>query len=151
MGANNPNYQVIATDYTSYAVVYSCTNLFFTNISKFFLRNWHIKAQCVKGLLHRCLNGAIGRSLMFVCSSLFLKVAMTNIIKRVEGLYCKRPIQCLASSEILTPHPLTARRVCTSLPMVWGEEILAGWRGGGGSIVRKTLDTALYSLYVSAS
>jgi hypothetical protein len=36
MGANNPNYQVIATDYTSYAVVYSCTNLFFTNISKFF-------------------------------------------------------------------------------------------------------------------
>ncbi len=23
----------------------------------------------------------------------------------VEGLYCKRPIQCLASSEILTPHP----------------------------------------------
>jgi hypothetical protein len=36
MGANNPNYQVIATDYTSYAVVYSCTNLFFTNISEFF-------------------------------------------------------------------------------------------------------------------
>jgi hypothetical protein len=25
----------------------------------------------------------------------------------VERLYCKRPIQCLASSEILTPHPLT--------------------------------------------
>jgi hypothetical protein len=23
----------------------------------------------------------------------------------VEGLYCKRPIQCLASSEILTPPP----------------------------------------------
>jgi hypothetical protein len=22
----------------------------------------------------------------------------------VEGLYCKRPIQCLTSSEILTPH-----------------------------------------------
>ncbi len=31
----------------------------------------------------------------------------------VEGLYCKRPIQCLASSKILTPHPLTAWRVCT--------------------------------------
>ncbi len=31
----------------------------------------------------------------------------------VEGFYCKRPIQCLASSEILTPHPLTARPVCT--------------------------------------
>ncbi len=23
----------------------------------------------------------------------------------MEGLYCKRPIHCLASSEILTPHP----------------------------------------------
>jgi hypothetical protein len=35
----------------------------------------------------------------------------------VEGLlYCKRPIQCLASSEILTPHPLTARRVCCTPP-----------------------------------
>jgi hypothetical protein len=43
----------------------------------------------------------------------------------VEGVYCKRPIQCLASSEILTPHP--------------------GWRGVGGSIVRKTPDIALYS------
>jgi len=30
-----------------------------------------------------------------------------------------------------------------------GEDKLAGWRGGGGSIVRKTLDTALYSIYVS--
>jgi hypothetical protein len=27
-----------------------------------------------------------------------------NSISGVEGLYCKRPIQCLASSEILTPH-----------------------------------------------
>jgi hypothetical protein len=35
----------------------------------------------------------------------------------VEGLYCKRSIQCLASSEILTPHPLTARRVCN--PRLW--------------------------------
>jgi hypothetical protein len=34
----------------------------------------------------------------------------------VEGLYCKRPIQCLACSEILTPHPLTAQRVCTVYP-----------------------------------
>jgi hypothetical protein len=29
------------------------------------------------------------------------------------------------------------------------EDTLAGWRGGGGSIVRKTPDTALYSIYVS--
>ncbi len=29
------------------------------------------------------------------------------------------------------PHPLTARRVCT---LVSGDDSLAGWRGGGGSI-----------------
>jgi hypothetical protein len=29
-----------------------------------------------------------------------------------------------------------------------GEDTLAGWRGGGGSIVRKTPDTALYSTYI---
>jgi hypothetical protein len=60
----------------------------------------------------------------------------------VEELYCKRPIQCLASSEILTPHPLTARRVCTRPPLVRGEDTLARGRGGG-------VDTALYSIYVS--
>jgi hypothetical protein len=54
----------------------------------------------------------------------------------------------MASSEILTPHPLTARRVCTPPPLVWGEETLAGWRGGRGSIVRKRSDTALYAIYV---
>ncbi len=40
-------------------------------------------------------------------------VAMSTF---VEGLYCKRPIQCLASSEILTPHPLTAQGECTPPP-----------------------------------
>jgi hypothetical protein len=30
-----------------------------------------------------------------------------------------------------------------------GEDTLAGWRGGGGSIFWKTPDTALYSTYVS--
>jgi hypothetical protein len=34
-------------------------------------------------------------------------------------------------------------------PLVRGEDTLAGWRGGGGSIVRKMPDTALYSIYVS--
>jgi hypothetical protein len=34
-------------------------------------------------------------------------------------------------------------------PLVQEEDTLAGWRGGGGSIVRKTPDTALYSIYVS--
>ncbi len=50
----------------------------------------------------------------------------------IERLYGKRPIQCLASSKILTPHPLTARRVCTHPPLVRREDTLAGWRGGWG-------------------
>ncbi len=33
IGANTPNYQVISTDYTNYALVYSCTNLFFAHMS----------------------------------------------------------------------------------------------------------------------
>jgi hypothetical protein len=65
----------------------------------------------------------------------------------VEGSYCKRPIRCLASSEILTPPP--RRQASVYLPTFGAEDTLAGWRGGGGSIVWKTLDTALYSIYVS--
>jgi hypothetical protein len=70
----------------------------------------------------------------------------------VEGLYCKRPFQCLASSEILTPQILNARRVHVyPPPLVRGEDTdtLARGREGGGSIVRKTPETALYSIYVS--
>ncbi len=68
-----------------------------------------------------------------------------------EGLYWKRPIQCPASSKYWPPHPLTAPWVCTPPPppLVWGENALAGWIGGGGSIFWKTPDTALYSTYVS--
>ncbi len=49
----------------------------------------------------------------------------------VERLYFKRPILCLASSKILTPTPLAARRVYAP-PLVRGEDTLAGWRGGWG-------------------
>ena len=35
------------------------------------------------------------------------------IVGTVEELNCKRPIQCLAPSKMLTHHPLTARWVCT--------------------------------------
>jgi hypothetical protein len=45
--------------------------------------------------------------------------------------------------------PFTARRVCTPPLLARGDDTLAGWRGGGGSIVRKTPDTALHSIYVS--
>ncbi len=70
----------------------------------------------------------------------------------VEGLYCKRPNQCLASSKILTPHPLTARRVCTPPPPAFGagEDKLAGWRGGGGQYFgRRRHCSVLYNTYVS--
>ncbi len=72
---------------------------------------------------------------------------MTGIVTRgrnEEGLYCKRPIQCLASID---PPPPQRPRGESSL--LWGEDTLAGWRGGGGLIFRKTTDTALYSIYVS--
>ncbi len=53
----------------------------------------------------------------------------------VEGLYCKRPIQCLASSKILTLHP--PHRPASVYPPA------------SGSIFWKTSYTALYSTFVS--
>jgi hypothetical protein len=57
--------------------------------------------------------------------------------RKVILLYCKRPIQYLASSEILTPTPsLPGECMCTCVypppPLVRGEDTLAGGRGGGG-------------------
>ncbi len=78
-----------------------------------------------------------------------------KIFTTVEGLYCKRPIQCLASSEILRNIDLPSPHRSASVwvpPRLWcgqGVDTLAGRRGGGGSIVRKTPDTVLYSIYVS--
>jgi hypothetical protein len=45
--------------------------------------------------------------------------------------------------------PPTGRRVCNPAFGAGGQDTFAGWRGDGGSIVRKTPDTALYSTYVS--
>jgi hypothetical protein len=55
--------------------------------------------------------------------------------------------------KILIPHPhpppLPGECVPPPPPLVRGEDTLAGRRGGGGSIVWKTLDcTALYSIYL---
>jgi hypothetical protein len=49
----------------------------------------------------------------------------------------------MASSEIVTPHPLTARRVC--IPLAFGTGVGHTRRvergvGGGGSIVRSSED-----------
>jgi len=49
----------------------------------------------------------------------------------------------------IDPPPPHRRASVNPPPLVRGEDTLAGWRGGGGSIVRKMPDTALYSLYVS--
>jgi hypothetical protein len=50
----------------------------------------------------------------------------------IEGLYCKRPIQCQASSEILPPTPSPPGECVPPPPLVRGEDTLAGWRGGVG-------------------
>jgi hypothetical protein len=52
------------------------------------------------------------------------------IFPTVERLYCKRPIQCLASSKILTPPTPTLPGEC--VPLVWGEDTLARGREGWG-------------------
>ncbi len=71
-----------------------------------------------------------------------------QIDETVEGLNCKSPIQCLASSKILTPQP-PHRSVSVSPSPAFGA-------GGGhtrwverGWGVNITPDTALYSTYVS--
>ncbi len=56
---------------------------------------------------------------------------------------------CTGVFRNIDPLPLTVRRMCTPPPLVRGEDTLAGGRGGGGSIVRKPPDTALYSINVS--
>jgi hypothetical protein len=52
--------------------------------------------------------------------------------------------------RIIDPPPPPPYRPASVYPppLVRGEDTLAEWRGGGGSIVRKTPDTALYSIYV---
>ncbi len=69
--------------------------------------------------------------------------------EKVEGLYCKRPIQCLASSAILTPHPSPPGECVTPAFGAGGGHTRWVERGGVGSIVRKVRDTALYSIYLS--
>jgi hypothetical protein len=50
------------------------------------------------------------------------------------------------------PTPLSAGRVCSVYPppLLRGEDPLAGYRGGWGSIFWKTQDTALYSTFIES-
>jgi hypothetical protein len=54
----------------------------------------------------------------------------------------------MASSEILTPHPLTTRRVCTPQPLVWGEDTLAGWVETGWGVNSSEDARHCYVLYI---
>jgi hypothetical protein len=59
--------------------------------------------------------------------------------------YCKRAILFLSSSKILTPIPLSARRVCTPRLCCGGRPDSPGGEGGGGSIFWKTREIGLPS------
>jgi hypothetical protein len=79
-----------------------------------------------------------------------LKIRAQVNITTVERFYCKRPILCMASSKILTPHPLTARRggecvVCTPPPLVGGRTNSLK-RGVGGQYFGRR-QTQLCNLY----
>ncbi len=62
-------------------------------------------------------------------------IDFSNIALTLEGLYCKRPIQSLASSKLLTPHPLTARQVCTPPYCAGGGQTRWVERGWGVDIL----------------
>ncbi len=74
----------------------------------------------------------------------------TCIVCAVERLYCKRPIQCLASSKTLTPHPPPPGEC---LPPAFGEgrtHSLGGKGGWGVNILEDVRHSSvLYSTYVS--
>jgi hypothetical protein len=72
----------------------------------------------------------------------------SNIAWTVEGLYCKRPIQSLASSKLLTPHPLTARRVCILPPYGAGGGQTRWVERGWGGKIWKMADIAHAVLYI---
>jgi hypothetical protein len=50
----------------------------------------------------------------------------------VDGLYCKRPIQCLASSEILTPTPSPPGECVPARLWCGGRTHSLGGEGVGG-------------------
>ncbi len=67
----------------------------------------------------------------------------------VEGLYCKRPIQCLASSELLTPPPPGE-----CVPRLWcgGRTHSLGGEGvGGQQFGRRQALLCTLHIYVSSS
>ncbi len=71
----------------------------------------------------------------------------------VEGLYCKRPTQCLASSEILTPQPSPPGE-CVPLPPAFGAGgVLCGVWGRNGIVYVRNKEQVLevYFVYLHLS
>jgi hypothetical protein len=77
-------------------------------------------------------SGGSKKTLVGLVLGFFLYMYYFSLLELVEGLYCKRPIQCLASSDLLTPHPLTARRVCISRLWCGGRTHSLEGEGVGG-------------------
>jgi hypothetical protein len=88
-------------------------------------------------------------TMSFSEEELWIKHNCVNIHTAVEGLYCKRPTQCLAPSKILTLHPLTASRVFTP-HRLWcrGRTHSLGGEGVGGQYFgrRQTLLCTLHTV-----
>ena len=60
------------------------------------------------------------------------------ILVALEGLYCKRPILCLASSKILTPSPHPPHRPASVYPSAFGGH--TPWVERGGGVVNSLVD-----------
>jgi hypothetical protein len=75
-----------------------------------------------------------------------VSIDISHILYPIERLYCKRPIQCLASPKILTPHPPTGRRVCTPRLWCWVRTYSLGGKGVGWHFGRR--QTQLCILYI---
>ncbi len=70
-------------------------------------------------------------------------------VSSTKYLHIKSTEQCLASSELLTPHPLSTQLLCPPPAPKGGRHYtLAGRWGGGGLIFRKTpyIGLASYSI-----
>ncbi len=101
---------------------YTFRHSILSNISKFIMNSCSSHEKVVE-------LSAFFQKLLKLQESLY----RLNYKHMLERLYCKGPIQCLASSKILTPTPLTPRRVCTPPPSFFGAGGgHTGWRGGWG-------------------
>jgi hypothetical protein len=65
---------------------------------------------------------------------LYVCTVIGAMLSIVEGFYCKGPIQCLASSELLTPPPTPWPPGECVPPRLWcgGRTHSLGGEGGGG-------------------